>query len=35
MPIGNVPYRDPEEDDPTRGRKVPKALARLRAGTTT
>jgi 3-methyladenine DNA glycosylase/8-oxoguanine DNA glycosylase len=30
MPISDEPYRDPEEDDPRRRYKTPKALARLR-----
>lgn len=30
MPISDEPYRDPEEGDPPRRHKTPKALARLR-----
>jgi hypothetical protein len=30
MPIVNGPYRDPEKDEPTRGHKAPKVLARLK-----
>jgi hypothetical protein len=30
MPIINGPYRDPEEDEPPRPHKAPKALARLK-----
>jgi hypothetical protein len=30
MPIVNGPFRDPEDDNPPRRRKTPRALARLR-----
>jgi hypothetical protein len=29
MPIVNGPFRDPQDDDPPRRRKAPKALARM------